>query len=138
MNVLVDTSVWSLAFRRRTADLNPQEQGLVDALGDLIRDGRAQIVGPVRQEVLSGMREPDNYRKLRDRLRVFPDPHLEGGDYEEAAQMSNQCRSRGISGSPIDFLICSVARRNHWQIFTTDEDFENYREAIPVNRYLPR
>ena len=135
MNVLVDTPIWSLALRRRRADLSARDQKLVTALRELIQEGRAQIVGPIRQEILSGMREVAHYGNVRDQLRAFPEPLLEAGDYEEAAQMSNQCRSRGISGSPIDFLICAVAQRYHWQIFTTDRDFENYGRVIPVASY---
>lgn len=136
MNVLVDTPIWSLALRRSRADLSAHDQKLVTALRELIQEGRAQIVGPIRQELLSGMREPARYRKVRDQLRAFPEPMLEAGDYEEAAQMSNQCRSRGISGSPIDFLICAVAQRHRWQIFTTDRDFENYGRVIPVAPFV--
>ena len=135
MNVLVDTPIWSLALRRRRADLSARDQKLVTALRELIQEGRAQIVGPIRQEILSGMREVAHYGNVRDQLRAFPEPLLEAGDYEEAAQMSNQCRRRGISGSPIDFLICAVAKRYHWQIFTTDRDFENYGRVIPVASY---
>ncbi len=45
MMVLVDTPVWSLALRRKPGDLNPREQALTRALAELIREGRAQIVG---------------------------------------------------------------------------------------------
>jgi predicted nucleic acid-binding protein len=137
MKVLVDTSVWSLALRRKEADLSPQNRKLVTALRELIQEGRAQIIGSVRQELLSGIREPERYGKVRDQLRAFPEPVLDVSDYEEAAHWSNQCRARGISGSPIDFLICAIAQHRRWQIFTTDRDFENYRKAIPVSSYIP-
>src|SRR5438046_7617591 len=114
MNLLVDTPVWSLALRRKHVDLSPREDKLTQALAELIRDGRAQLVGVVRQELLSGIREEDRFRKLRDYLRAFDDPRLELGDYEEAAQMHNRCRSRGIAGSAIDFLICAMASRRNW------------------------
>ena len=126
MLVLVDTSVWSLVLRRKTGDLNAKEEALTQSLAELIRDGRAQLMGLVRQELLSGIREEDRFGKLRDYLRAFDDPRLELADYEEAAQMHNRCRSRGIAGSSIDFLICAVADRREWQIFTTGRDFERY------------
>ena len=66
MMVLVDTPVWSLALRRKREDLNPQEQHLTQALAELIREGRAQLPGMVRMELLSGIREPERFRKLRD------------------------------------------------------------------------
>ena len=136
MKVLVDTSVWSLALRRKAADLSPQDEKLVTALQELIQEGRAQIIGSIRQELLSGIREPERYRKVRDQLRAFPEPILDPIDYEEAAQLSYQCRARGITGSPIDFLICTIARHRNWQIFTTDLDFENYRKVIAITSYL--
>ena len=135
MLVLVDTPVWSLALRRKQADLSAREGKLTHALAELIRDGRAQLVGVVRQELLSGIREEDRFRKLRDYLRAFDDPRLELADYEEAAQMHNRCRSRGIAGSAIDFLICAVADRREWQIFTTDRDFERYGRVLGVKLY---
>jgi predicted nucleic acid-binding protein len=136
MTVLVDTPVWSLALRRRRGDLSPEEQRLTDALAELIREGRAQLVGVVRLELLSGIRSEDRFRKLRDSLRAFEDPRLENEDYEEAARMTNQCRSHGVAGSTIDFLICALARRRGWHILTTDLDFERYAKLLDV-KLLP-
>jgi predicted nucleic acid-binding protein len=136
MLVLVDTPVWSLALRRNPSDLSAREQALTQALAELIRDGRAQLMGVVRQELLSGIREEERFQKLRDYLRAFDDPRLELGDYEEAAQMHNRCRSRGIAGQAIDFLICAVADRRHWQIFTTDRDFERYGRVLGLKLYV--
>jgi predicted nucleic acid-binding protein len=137
MMVLVDTSVWSLALRRRQTDLSPSEGALREALGELVREGRAQIVGPIRQELLSGIRAEEGFRKLRDYLRAFDDPQLQVEDYEEAARMNNACRARGIAGSPVDFLICAVAHLRNWQIFTNDRDFVRYRKVLPLRLFGP-
>jgi predicted nucleic acid-binding protein len=135
MMVLVDTPVWSLALRRTNTDLNPREQRVTIGLQELIRDGRAQLIGPVRQELLSGVRQEASFRKLRDQLRAFDEPHIEVADYEEAARINNRCRSQGIAGSAIDFLICAAASRRDWQIFTTDQDFTRYASVIPLKLY---
>ena len=135
MNVLVDTPVWSLALRRRPSDVSRSEQALTGTLADLIRDGRAQILGVIRQELLSGIREAERFEKLRGCLRAFEEPRLETRDYEDAAQMHNQCRARGVAGSVVDLLICSVAYRRGWQIFTTDQDFEQYAKTLPIKLY---
>ena len=133
--VLVDTPLWSLALRRTSIDLSPREQRLTAALRELIRDGRTQLVGPVRQELLSGIRHETSFRKLRDQLRAFEEPCLEVADYEEAAHIHNQCRSRGVAGSAVDFLICAAASRRDWQIFTTDQDFTRYAAIVPMKLY---
>ena len=135
MTVMVDTPVWSLALRRRQADLNAREQALTRALAELVREGRGQIMGAIRQELLSGIREEEHFHKLRDYLRAFEEPGIEVLDYEEAAQMHNRCRSRGIAGSAIDFLICAVAKRRDWHIFTTDRDFERYGRVLGLRLY---
>ncbi len=135
MMVLVDTPVWSLALRRKQSDLSPREQDLKSALQELVLDGRAQIVGPVRQELLSGIRAEETFRRVRDALRAFDEPQLRVQDYEEAARISNVCRARGIAGSPIDFLICAVAHLRHWEVFTTGHDFVRYSKVLPIRLY---
>jgi predicted nucleic acid-binding protein len=130
MMVLVDTPVWSLALRRRPDHLSPPEQYLTKALAELIREGRVQMLGAIRQELLSGIREESQFRRLRDYLRAFREPSLDVADYEDAARMSNQCRRRGIAGSAVDFLICAAAHRRGWAIFTTDQDFHNYAAVL--------
>lgn len=137
MMVLVDTPVWSLALRRRPEHLNGEEQRVVETLAELIREGRVQILGPIRQEMLSGIREDAQFRELRDHLRAFPEHPLETVDYEEAARMNNRCRARGIAGSAVDFLICAAALRRRWAIFTTDQDFENYASVLPLHLHPP-
>lgn len=135
MLVLVDTPIWSLALRRTIKDLNPREQIKTGALRELIRSGRAQLVGPIRQELLSGIREEKAFRELRDYLRAFDEPVLEIADYEDAADINNRCRSRGIAGSAIDFLICAIAVRRNWAVFTADQDFARYARVFPLRLY---
>jgi len=135
MQVLVDTPIWSLALRRTIEDLNPREQTQTTALRELIRDGRAQLVGPVRQELLSGIRQEKKFRELRDYLRAFDEPVLDVADYEDAAHFHNQCKSRGIAGSAIDSLICSIASRRNWEIFTPDQDFARYAKVFTLKLY---
>jgi predicted nucleic acid-binding protein len=100
-----------------------------------VEQGRAQIVGSVRQELLSGIRVDKASRKVRAALRAFDEPQLRIRDYEEAARISNICRARGIAGSPVDFLICAVAHLRDWQVFTTDRDFIRYSKVLPLRLY---
>src|SRR6476660_3859131 len=106
MNVLVDTSVWSLALRR-TDPVHPARL----LLQELVLDGRAAIIGPVRQELLSGVKIATHFETLRAKLRAFTDIELQIEDHEEAARFFNKCRTNGIQGSNTDFLICAVAAR---------------------------
>jgi predicted nucleic acid-binding protein len=138
LKVLVDTSVWSLALRRKSEVLNADEKRIVAELGELIGEARVAIIGPVRQELLSGVKTAEQYEKLRAYLRAFADEPIHMEDYEAAANLGNQCRSRGIAVFAIDILICAVAIQRNWTIFTTDPDFATYAKAAPVKLHVPR
>lgn len=138
MNVLVDTSVWSLALRRKKESLTTNERLLVTELSELIREGRAQVIGLVRQELLSGIKTSEQYEKLRLYLRSFPDEVVDTSDHEEAAKAGNRCRAKGIVVSIVDILLCAVAIKRQWAIFTTDPDFSNYRRVLPLRIHAPR
>jgi predicted nucleic acid-binding protein len=135
MKVLVDTPIWSQVFRRKkNTDIAP-ENILEKELTELIRELRAVIIGPIRQEVLSGISNESQFKKLRKKLRVFENLEIVSEDYERAAEFYNQCRRKGIQGSHIDFLICAAANRNGIPIFTTDKDFELYSKHINISLY---
>jgi predicted nucleic acid-binding protein len=134
VNVLVDTSVWSLSLRRakRVDDTASKE------LAELIREGRVVIMGSIRQELLSGIKVKSQFELLRDHLRAFSDLNLESADYEEAADAFNRCRERGIQGSNADFLICSAALRRELAVYTTDKDFLQYQKVLKLKLHEPR
>jgi predicted nucleic acid-binding protein len=132
VRVIVDTTVWSLALRRRPADLSTEETAITLELSELIRENRVELIGAVRQELLSGIREQQRFRALKDKLRAFPDNPAALDDYEIAASAANACRAEGIQGSPIDFLICALAMRRACAVFTTDRDFTSYARVLPL------
>lgn len=134
MNVLVDTSVWSLALRRRGSN----DQVVKTNLSELINELRVQTIGPIRQELLSGIKSLSQFEKLRSYLSAFPDLPLETADFENAAEFFNTCRKNGVQGSNTDFLICSVASRRDLEIFTSDHDFLDFRKHLPIRLYSPR
>lgn len=134
MKVIVDTSIWSLVLRR---DLK-QNQELKTELSEIIKEVRVQIIGPIRQEILSGIKSTKQFKELKFYLSSFPDLELETNDFEQAAEFFNLCRNKGIQGSNTDFLICSVALNNDLEIFTNDMDFENYKKHMPIKLYSPR
>jgi hypothetical protein len=132
MNVLVDTPVWSEFFRRSSPN-----SLIRDAMRRIIFNGEAILIGPIRQEILSGIKDFKQYELLRNTLRAFPDEPIGTEDYEQAAAISNQCRGKGIQGSNTDFLICSLAHRLSVPIFTLDQDFAAFASLIPIRLYNP-
>ena len=134
MKVLVDTCVWSMALRHGEASGGREVSELVE----LVKELRVQLIGPVRQEILSGIRSYEQFTKLRDHLRPFPDLELTIHDFESAAEFHNLCRGKGIQGSNTDFLICAAAVRRRMPIFTTDADFTLFQQYLPIKLHHPR
>ena len=85
MKVLVDTCIWSLALRRA----HKQDSQIVQELTELISESRAQLLGPIRQELLSGVKELKQFSKLKLALQAFPDLLLDAEDFERAAEFFN-------------------------------------------------
>jgi hypothetical protein len=138
MNILVDTSIWSLALRRKPPHNTKKGDPNVVELAELIDEGRAVLIGPVRQEILSGISSPSQFSLLKESLRAFDDLPLKTEDYEMAAEFFTTCRRKGIQGSHIDFLICAAAKNHSMAIFTNDQDFNNYSRILKIELHQPR
>lgn len=133
MNVIVDTSVWSVALRKNKDLSKKTTLRQISTLQKLVKESKVVLLGAIRQELLSGIRFQEQYDKLKTRLREFPDLPLKIEDYELAAQYFNICRQNGVQGSNTDFLICAAANRYDYSILTADKDFEHFSQYIPVN-----
>ena len=131
MKVLVDTPIWSCALRSKNNDYQTE----IDALTSLIRDQRALIIGPIRQEILSGYSDLRKFGIIKEKLSYFVNTPILDADYELGAEFSNKCRKKGIQGSHIYFLICAVANRIDSPIFTNDKDFVHYQNIISIKQF---
>jgi predicted nucleic acid-binding protein len=136
MKVLVDTSIWSLALRRPGA-ISQEDQALVHELNELINEVRVGLIGPIRQELLSGISNQAQFEALKDKLRAFEDMPLAQQDYERAAEFYNICRKSGIQGSHADYLICAAASGMGIPIFTSDKDFFLYAKHLNITLHDP-
>jgi len=134
VKIIVDTCIWSLALRRNTVEDNPY----IEELRNLIEEIRVQVIGPIRQELLSGIKSKQQFNTLKLHLEAFEDLELETDDYELAAEYFNAARKKGIQGSNIDFLICAISSRRKMPILTTDKDFTSFQSVFPVSLHFPR
>ena len=131
MKVLVDTNIWSLALRRK-ANVDSQD---LDKLKNLILSNQVVMIGPVRQELLSGIADENGFNKLKAKLEAFDDFPISTQNYVTAAKFYNHCRRKGVQGSMTDFLICAAAADNNMLIYTNDKDFYDYSEYLPIKLY---
>lgn len=133
MKYIVDTSIWSLALRRNAK----QKSSATEELQKLLEGGSPIfMLGIICQEILQGIRHEDQFRKIRDNLRILPMIDLSRDDHEEAARLFNACRSHGVQASTIDCLISAAAIRNDCTLLTTDRDFEHIAKHSHLNAHV--
>ena len=116
--------------RRNKSVLSPEEVSIRASLTEAIENDRVVIIGPIRQEVLSGIKDQAQFAKLRAALAAFHDVPLTTVHYEEAARLFNLCRSRGVECGAIDILICAIAAQMRWSILTNDQGLERCIEVL--------
>jgi predicted nucleic acid-binding protein len=133
VKVIVDTSVWSLALRRRKVRLLPE----VETLRFLIEQNLAVLLGPIRQEILSGIKHRDQFDRLHAKLSAFEDLRIDAEDYVRAALLANACLLNGVQASHTDFLIAAVAVHHECSVLTTDKVFVHIARLIPVKIHEP-
>src|ERR1700733_11665035 len=97
MSVLIDTSVWSLALRRRRRDLNPIELKTYYEWERLVLDGQAAIIGPIRQETIPGIASAREVQIVKEQLSSIDEFLLPSDLFLLAADLFNLCRAAGIS-----------------------------------------
>jgi len=137
VKIIADTYAWSLLLRRKS-ETGPSvgEQSMRVALIEAIQDGQVAILGPIRQEVLSGIKNLAQFDKLKAALQSFPDEQLTTVHYEEAARLFNICRSRGVECGSTDILICAIAAERHWSILTNDGGIKRCIEVLQAERLM--
>ena len=120
MTLFVDTSVWSLAFRRDQASSAAEVRMLRDAL-----EGGETIVvtGLVLQELLQGFAGPRARKDIIDRFTALPLLTPDRQDHIEAADLRNRCRRAGLQIGTIDAVIAQLCIRHQLTLLTTDNDF---------------
>ncbi|MEZ5650697.1 MAG: PIN domain-containing protein [Burkholderiaceae bacterium] len=129
MTVLVDTSVWSLAFRRDGSTSQAEVRFLREAL-----TGADSVVttGLVLQELLQGFAGPRAAEAIIERFRALPLIQPDRIDHIAAAEVRNTCRRAGVQVGTIDALLIQLCGRHELTLLTTDKDFVHASQHLPV------
>jgi predicted nucleic acid-binding protein len=121
LSLFVDTSVWSLAFRRDGPPASRPARELARALeaGETIL-----TTGLVLQELLQGFSGPRDRAMIVDRFAALPLLVPDRRDHIDAAELRNHCRRRGVQIGTIDALLARLCIRHRLTMMTTDKDFQ--------------
>lgn len=129
MSLLVDTSVWSLAFRRDQTSSAREVRALRDALegGDTVL-----TTGLILQELLQGFAGPRARKDIIDRFAALPLLPPGRQDHIDAAELRNRCRRAGLQIGTIDAILAQLCIRHQLTLLTTDNDFRLAARHCPL------
>jgi predicted nucleic acid-binding protein len=120
LSIFVDTSVWSLAFRRDS----PSSKAEVRALTRMIEQGVTILTtGLILQELLQGFSGPKAYTQILDRFSAVPLLVPNRDDHVAAAELRNRCRRAGLQIGTIDALLAQLCIRHNLTMLSSDKDF---------------
>jgi predicted nucleic acid-binding protein len=123
----VDTCVWSKVLRAQAPDL-----ALSNTLRELILDSRVVLIGPILQEILSGVKSKKELAELREKFASFDRLAMIDDVYVRAAEYYNLCKMHGVNGGHVDFLICAVVVHYDCALLTIDNDFKMFKKFLPI------
>jgi predicted nucleic acid-binding protein len=134
LSLFVDTSVWSLAFRRDRPAADPH----VDELVRAIESGEAIIsTGLILQEILQGFSGPGLWERMIERFSALPLLVPDRRDHVAAAELKNGCRRGGIQVGTIDALLAALCIRHGLEMLSVDRDFHHIAERSPLRLWKP-
>ena len=129
MTLLVDTSVWSVAFRRDQESTVPE----VGTLRAALEGGEIVVTtGLVLQELLQGFAGPRARKDIIERFAALPIISPDRQDHIHAAELRNTCRRAGIQLGTIDALLAQLCIRHDLTLLTTDNDFLHASSHCPL------
>lgn len=129
MTLFVDTSVWSLAFRRDAVSRAPE----VAALRQALEGGHTVVTtGLILQELLQGFSGPRSRKEIVDRFSALPLLTADRQDHIDAAELRNRCRRSGVQIGTIDALLAQLCIRHGLTLLTTDKDFVHAASYCPL------
>jgi predicted nucleic acid-binding protein len=129
LNILVDTSIWSLSLRRQSAN----DRAEVKRLQEIILSGeKIYTAGIILQEILQGIKDNNQFNKLKSHFEAFSLISPGADTYIYAATLFNKCRRSGIQLTTIDCLIASIAIQYDCYLFTADGDFSLIPQIAPL------
>jgi predicted nucleic acid-binding protein len=129
VNILVDTSVWSLALR---LDSPPDSQA-VSRLKAALKDGENVFTtGLILQELLQGFKGPKARRRIIEDFAPLPLIIPERRDHIDAADLKVKLRQKGIQTGTIDVLLAQLCLRHGLSLLSTDRDFIHIAKYVPL------
>lgn len=123
---LVDTSIWIRADRKG-------HKAVKDRLTGLLVAGSAWICWPIRAELLIGVKNPEHWAALDERLASLEHAAMTDEIWHRAARLGHDLARKGQTVPLSDLLIAAAAMDHDLPLWTADSDFKRIAAVAPLN-----
>jgi predicted nucleic acid-binding protein len=113
---LIDTSVWIDFFKGVSS--------VKALLNERILKEKVFICGPVLFELLQGIKSFEEKNLVKEALLSLPYLEITLQDWESAASLSRDLRTKGITLPLTDLLIGQLAKKNNLEVISFDPHFD--------------
>ena len=113
---MIDSSVW-IAYLRAKPD--PR---IAKAVHVALGDGEAAIATPILIEVLSGIRDPHEYRVREADFRALPQIEIDGETGFIAARIGKGLAEVGKTGKTVDLMLAGAVIRAGAELWSLPDD----------------
>jgi len=125
--IVVDTSVWIDFFNRPHSPVTLHLQSL-------LRNRQVVLVGMVLAEILQGIKNPEEARRVRESLDRLPFLETTRAKWQKAGELSAQLRRKGLTLPLSDLIIAATALQEEVAVFTLDPHF---KKVPTLKLYIP-
>jgi predicted nucleic acid-binding protein len=122
---LVDTSIWIRADRKGHASVKERLTGLLVS-------GSVWICWPIRAELLVGVKTPDSWIALDERLASLEHASITDDTWHRAARLGHDLARKGQTVPLSDLLIAVAAMDQRLPLWTADSDFKRIASVAPL------
>ena len=123
---LVDTSIWIRADRKG-------HEAIKDRLTGLVVAGSAWICWPIHTELLIGVKTPEHWAALDERLGSLEHAPVTDETWHQAAQLGHDLARKGQTVPLADLLIAVAAIELGLPLWTADSDFKRIATVVPLH-----
>jgi len=113
---IVDTSVW-IDFFKGIASIKT-------FLNNLILKDKVFICGPILLELLQGIKSSEEKESVKEALLSLPYLNITIQEWEDAASLSRELRTKGITLPLTDLLIGQLAKIYNLEVISFDPHFD--------------
>lgn len=122
---LIDSSVWIAYLRPRP------DPRIVDAVRSALAAGEVAIAAPIVIEVLSGIRDSQEYEAREADFRAVPRVDTSGQASYIAARIGRALAEKGKRGTTVDLLLAGAAIEAGAELWSLPDDhFDDIRSLL--------